>query len=125
MSRLYQPFNSHHAETIKANAAKQRFNLTPSEQALWGTLSAGKLGVGFRRQFVVGRFIADFAAPSAKLIVEVDGGYHSRRTAADAARDRKLQRLGWRVLRLSAELVLGNLPAAVAAVRDALSIYSR
>ena len=66
------------------------------------------------------RFIADFCAPSIKLIVEVDGGYHSRRRAADASRDRKLARLGYRVVRVEAELVLRDLSAAVALVRAAL-----
>lgn len=66
------------------------------------------------------RFIADFYAPSIKLIVEVDGGYHVRRRAADASRDRKLARLGYRVVRLEAELVLSELAAAVALIRAAL-----
>jgi len=66
------------------------------------------------------RFIADFCAPSIKLIVEVDGGYHSRRRVADASRDRKLARLGYRVVRVSAELVLSDLASAVALVRAAL-----
>ena len=66
-------------------------------------------------------FIADFYAPSARLIVEVDGGYHAGRVAADARRDRKLIRAGYRVVRLPAELVMRDLPAAVLAVRRALS----
>jgi very-short-patch-repair endonuclease len=49
----------------------------------------------------------------AKLVVEVDGGYHRDRVAADARRDRALRRLGDRVLRLSAALVLEN-PAETA-----------
>jgi very-short-patch-repair endonuclease len=36
------------------------------------------VGVERRRQVVIGRFIADFVAPSARLIVEVDGGYVRR-----------------------------------------------
>jgi len=54
------------------------------------------------------------------LIVEVDGGYHARRVTADARRDRKLTRAGYRVVRLQAELVMRDLPAAVRAVRRAL-----
>jgi hypothetical protein len=59
---------------------------------------------------VIAGFIADFVAPSARLIVEVDGGCHARRCSADARRDRCLRRAGYRVLRLPAELVLHNLP---------------
>jgi very-short-patch-repair endonuclease len=66
------------------------------------------------------RFIVDFYAPRARLVVEVDGGWHARRGAADASRDAKLRCLGYRVLRISAELVMADLPAAVALIRAAL-----
>jgi very-short-patch-repair endonuclease len=59
-------------------------------------------------------------APSVGLIVEVDGAYRARRQSADASRDLKLRRLGFRVIRVSAELVLTDLAAAVALVRAAL-----
>jgi very-short-patch-repair endonuclease len=68
----------------------------------------------------VGRYIADFAAPSVRLIVEIDGGYHAQRVVADARRDRDLTRLGYTVLHLDAELVLAALPQAVSRVRDAV-----
>jgi len=86
-----------------------------------GHLRGGQLGVWFRRQVVVGRFVADFAAASVKLVVEVDGTAHARRAAADARRDRALARLGWRVVRLPAALVLRQPLAAVGLVRLALS----
>ena len=107
---------------LEERARKMRCAPTWSEAALWRLISARKLGVSFRRQVVVGgRYIADFAASSVRLIVEVDGGYHARRVAADARRDRVLRRDGWRVLRLSEELVTRSPAQAVAAVRAALS----
>jgi very-short-patch-repair endonuclease len=103
-------------------ARAMRKEPTASESALWAELSGSKLGVGFRRQAVVAGCIVDFLAPSRKLVVEVDGGYH--RTAAqrraDARRDRRLERKGFRVLRLPAQLVLRRLPDAVARIRGAL-----
>ena len=98
---------------------------TPSEALLWSALVNGKLGVPFRRQVVVGGFIADFVASSVTLIVEVDGGCHSRRRRADARRDGKLERLGYRVLRVDAALVIRDLSAAVALVRGALARFAR
>jgi very-short-patch-repair endonuclease len=96
--------------------------LTVSEARLWSALSARKLGVQFRRQVpLAGHFIADFAAPSARLIVEVDGACHARRRGADKRRDRALTALGWRVLRLDAALVTSDLSAAVALVQQALA----
>jgi leucyl-tRNA synthetase len=95
---------------------------TSSERLLWAELSGGKLGVWFRRQVVVGTSIVDFMAPARKLIVEVDGGYHgdARRQRSDARRDERLERAGYRVLRLPVGLVLGNLPQALQQVRAAL-----
>jgi very-short-patch-repair endonuclease len=95
-----------------------RFCPTPSEQVLFEAIRGGRLGVSFRRQVPVGRFIVDLLAPAVKLVVEVDGGYHARRRAADERRDRTLARAGYRVLRLEAELVVGDLPAAVGRIRS-------
>ena len=83
-------------------AAAMRSALTPSERALWVLLRDKQLGVWFRRQVPMGRYIADFAAVGVRLVVEVDGGYHAHRRAADARRDRALARLGYRVLRVEA-----------------------
>jgi very-short-patch-repair endonuclease len=94
---------------------------TPSEEALWLALRGGALGVAFKRQVVLGgRYIADFFAPSVGLVVEVDGGVHRTSRAADRRRDEKLRRLGYRVVRVQAALVLRNVERAVAAVSEAL-----
>ena len=95
---------------------------TESEAALWRLLSGSKLGVSFRRQVPLGgRYIADFVARPARLVVEVDGSFHRGRAKADARRDRVLARLGYRVLRLPAQLVLAQPLEAVAQVRAALA----
>jgi very-short-patch-repair endonuclease len=63
------------------------------------------------------RYIADFAAPAVRLVIEIDGGYHERRRSADARRDRGLQRLGYTVVHLTAEVVERQLEGAVEMVR--------
>ena len=96
---------------------------TASEAAPWRLTSAQKLGVAFRSQVPpAGRFIADFVAPAAPLVVEVDGASHTRRMQADARRDRVLRRLGYRVLRLDAKLVMRQPLLAVALIREALEV---
>ena len=82
-----------------------RHNMTETEQILWRRISGKQLGVAFRRQVPVDRYILDFVAPSAKVVVEVDGRGHEFRRTADARRDRVLGRLGYHVLRIDAELV--------------------
>ncbi len=105
---------------LAQRAAAMRHAPTSSERLLWSRLNAGQLGVTFRRQYVIGRFIADFAAPGVRLVVELDGGCHADRGARDARRDRELGQAGWRVMRLPADLVLARLDDAVALVRAAL-----
>jgi very-short-patch-repair endonuclease len=98
-----------------------RSALTPSEQKLWEAIRGCRLGVWFRRQVPLGRYIADFVAPSVRLVVEVDGRYHARRRVADARRERDLGRMGYRVLRVEAALVERHLDEAVGRVQAALT----
>jgi len=53
--------------------------------------------------------------------VEVDGGSLVGRGAADVRRDRKLGRLGYRVVRVESDLVLSQQQLAVDAVRRTLA----
>ncbi len=107
---------------LQQRAYYMRFHPTSSEALLWKELRAKKLGVVFRRQVVIDSAIVDFCAPAASLIVEVDGDeYHARRVSADIARERKLVRAGYTVLRLPASLVERRLGEAVALVQHALS----
>jgi len=105
---------------LQQRAQLMRANASPPELALWLAIRSGQLSVPFRRQVPVAGSIVDFVAAQAMLVVEVDGRHHEQRRAADARRDRKLVRLGYRVLRLEAKLVLEQLPAALALVRRAL-----
>ncbi len=107
-------------QLLAERAHCMRLSGTETELKLWHAISRNQLGIAFRRQVPVDRFILDFLAPSIKLAVEVDGASQSRRVAADVRRDRVLRRLGYRVLRLDAELVRSNLPAALARIRAAI-----
>ena len=105
---------------LQARARGMRHAPTASEALLWESIRASKLGVAFRRQVPLGRYIVDFYAPKIRLAVEVDGKYHAKRAKADARRDDALRRLGCTVLRLDAELVMHDPPAALARISSAL-----
>ena len=107
---------------LKQRARIMRHNPTTSEALLWCYLKGSKLGVGFRRQVVIGEYIVDFCAPSVKLVIEVDGGYHARRVRLDARRQRRIERAGYRFVRLSHELVVRRPDEAVACVVAALAV---
>ncbi len=86
--------SQHRVAQLAERAARMRHAPTPSEARLWEALRGGRLGVVFRRQFVLGEHIVDFCAPAVRLVVEVDGGYHAERGRLDARRKERLQRLG-------------------------------
>ena len=109
------PMKPHHAEVSPQNrqiARRMRKVMTDAELKLWNELRAHRLmGLGFRRQLPVARYIADFACPEFKLIVEVDGTQHADETVqqADAKRTEMLERLGWTVLRFWNDDVLKDI----------------
>ena len=105
---------------LEERAHAMRHQPTESEAKLWEALRGGQLGVRFKRQVPIGEFIVDFLAPAVKLVVEVDGGSHCGREAADARRDLKLAQLGYRVVRVKVEAVLSRLPSGVDAIRATL-----
>jgi len=57
-------------------ACSLRKNMTEAERKLWGRLRELQLGIRFRRQVVLGRYIVDFASLTPKIIIEVDGSQH-------------------------------------------------
>jgi very-short-patch-repair endonuclease len=123
MLKPFRPLTSARKNLLATRARDMRLHAQEPERALWRELRGGQLGVAFRRQVVLGnRYIADFVAPSLRLVVEVDGAGHALQRAADARRDRNLARLGYQVLRIPAEVVMRERALAVALVQQALSV---
>ncbi len=106
-----------HAHEKQQLARQMRREMMPAERALWQHLRAGRLnGLHFRRQQVIGGFIADFFCHSAKLVVEIDGGIHKDQREYDAERDRILAAHGLRILRFTNAEVRTNLPRVLARI---------
>jgi very-short-patch-repair endonuclease len=80
-------------------------------------------GAKFQRQVPLGNYIVDFACFAHRLIVEIEGPSHDvpEQRFADHARDVWLRDQGFRVLRLSNDLVIGSTELAVARIRDAMT----
>ena len=93
-----------------------RRNMTDAEQELWERLRDRQLGVKFRRQHPIGPYIVDFAAPTGRVVIEVDGPTH-RDYDADALRDADLVSRGWKVLRFRNHDVYGELNRVVSLIR--------
>ena len=101
---------------LKTHARALRSGMTDAEQTLWSKLRYRQIhGVQFYRQKPIGCYIVDFYAPSAKLVVELDGSQHFEREHAkrDAVRDSYLQGLGLQVLRFDNLQMLRELEAVL------------
>ena len=83
---------------LRRYARELRRNMTKAERRLWRRLRGGQLGVKFRRQQPIGRYIVDFVCLERRLVVEVDGGQHDG-SEYDRERDEWLEREGYRVVR--------------------------
>jgi very-short-patch-repair endonuclease len=95
----------------RRRARSLRKNLTDAERALWAALRGHHLdGLGFRRQFPIGPFVADFVCLAAKLVIEIDGGQHFSEDGEmrDARRTALIESKGFRVLRFSNRDVAEN-----------------
>lgn len=81
---------------------------TEAESVLWQILRRNATGVHFRRQHIIGPFIADFCCLPAKLIIELDGGYHCLpdQQIKDAERTAWLEHQGFRVVRFTNEEII-------------------
>src|SRR5689334_19259810 len=92
-------------------ARQLRRTATDSERRMWRALRVMKRhGFHFRRQAPIGRYVADFACHSAKIIVELDGSQHAEPKAMVHDRERTvfLESRGYRVLRFASVDTMSN-----------------
>jgi very-short-patch-repair endonuclease len=100
-----------------------RREMTLPERTLWNEVRAHRLqGVKFRRQTVVGRYIADFTCRSPiMLVVEIDGETHVGREDYDLVRTGYFEARGYQVLRFSNYDVMSNLDGVLTTIVSALA----
>jgi very-short-patch-repair endonuclease len=108
----------------KDRARELRKNPTDAERALWKHFRLRQIGGHkFRRQQVIGKYIADSVCFEKRLIVEVDGGQHSKEYSYDVERDKWLSEQEFCVLRFWNNQVLQETEAVREAIRQALSNF--
>jgi len=96
---------------------------TDAERMLWEHIRAKQLSVKFNRQHIISDYIVDFVCIEKKLIIEVDGGYHSEyeQIERDEFRTQRLEDLGFSVIRFNNEEVLGNISDVLSIIRNNLT----
>ncbi|HSJ86199.1 MAG TPA: endonuclease domain-containing protein [Anaerolineales bacterium] len=107
----------------KRQAIQLRKESTLAEQKLWSRLRKDQLGVTFRRQHAIGKYIPDFCSPKAKLIIELDGSHHLDQEAYDEERTQYLGSQGYTVLRFWNNDVMNDIESVIRAIMQAMEAY--
>ena len=104
------------------NAKALRNNQSEAENRLWYQLRAHRfMGLKFKRQKPVGRYIVDFVCLDHRLVIELDGGQHAEQVPYDRQRDEWLRGQGYTVLRFWNNEVMQNLGGVLEQIKSALS----
>jgi very-short-patch-repair endonuclease len=109
----------------RTTANKLRANSTAAEDILWRRLRRMNVeGSHFRRQVVIGPYIADFACLAKRLIIEVDGSQHGDEDGLkrDEVRTQWLQSEGYRVIRFWNNDVMSKTDAVMDAIYNAIAV---
>jgi very-short-patch-repair endonuclease len=112
-------------QSSKEVARKLRKNTTASEKIFWEAVRRKQLnGLRFLRQYrihIQNRFfVADFACPSHRLVVELDGSIHlvEHIQKVDEERQNLIESLGWKFLRFKNAEIYGSLPWCLERIVD-------
>jgi len=112
-------FNFKTQKTIRKNL---RNSASAPERILWSKIRNQQLGVKFRRQHGIGKYIADFYCPDFKLVVELDGDSHYQDDAQeyDYVRDEFMRGIGLQVLRFTNIEMMNNLDGVLLVIATAV-----
>lgn len=108
---------------------KLRHDTTRAEQIFWAQVARRQyLGLKFRRQHGIGKYVVDFYCAELKLVIEIDGDTHAD-SRSDFKRTAYLESLGYHVVRYqnrdiihNVEGVFENLAMRARALRPPLSL---
>lgn len=114
-----------HAPAATKQARGLRAKQTDAEKKFWHEVKAKRFeGYKFRRQYPIGKYIADFVCVEAGVIVEIDGGQHCE-NVKDDVRTEFLNGLGYHVVRFWNNDILNNLQGSLQALSLTLSQRER
>lgn len=108
---------------LKKFVDEHKSNPTATEKLLWEILRGRKLaGYKFRRQHIIGSYIADFVCLTQKMIIEVDGLIHQipENKNSDDVRTKELNNLGFEVIRFTNEQVLHDTDKVISEILSQL-----
>lgn len=109
-------------QLLLEKAKKMRNNPTEAESLLWQFLRGNGLKEHFRQQHPICGYIPDFVCLRLRLIIEIDGGYHSEgeQQEQDKIRQDYLEKEGFSFLRFTNEEVLYDTDETIEIIKDTI-----
>jgi very-short-patch-repair endonuclease len=102
-------------------AKKLRKEETEAEKILWTRLNKNQMmGLQFRRQHPINKFIADFYCAKIKLVIEVDGSIHDipENQAYDTGRSEVFNDFGISVIRFTNEQIINEIDRTINIIEE-------
>ena len=106
---------------FKKRIKELRKNMPLPEVICWQKIRNKQIGVKFRRQHQIGRYILDFYCPEKKLGIEIDGESHFislEIQRKDKLRDQDLFSQGIKILRFLNSEIMENLEGVLLKILD-------
>ena len=109
-------------QLLLEKAKKMRNNPTEAESLLWQYLRRNGLKEHFRQQHPICGYIPDFVCLRLRLIIEINGGYHSEgeQQEQDKIRQDYLEKEGFSFLRFTNEEVLYDTDETIGIIKDTI-----
>jgi tRNA U34 2-thiouridine synthase MnmA/TrmU len=109
-----------HPTYIQKYAWVLRQNLSYPEHLAWENIFRKKqlLGYKFLKQHTIDSYIVDFFCHALRLIIEIDGAFHTEQQAEDTMRDNALMEYGYRIIRIPAYEILWNISGVYEFLRE-------
>lgn len=109
-------------QLLLEKAKKMRNNPKEAESLLWQYLRRNGLKEHFRQQHPICGYIPDFVCLRLRLIIEIDGGYHSEgeQQEQDKIRQDYLEKEGFSFLRFTNEEVLYDTDETIGIIKDTI-----
>ncbi len=121
MNRIYKkPLKPFYITDLAKDLRKRQ---TDTENLLWEKLRGRKfLGLKFRRQKPIGRYIADFYCAEKKIILELDGASHDSKATYDGKRDAMLNASHLSVIRIPNDAIIADIDKVLMNIASCLNM---
>ncbi|MES1217083.1 MAG: DUF559 domain-containing protein, partial [Bacteroidota bacterium] len=108
--KFFQTVDTKSWQVLKEYGRTNRKNQTEAEDIIWQRIRNNQLGVKVRRQHAIQGYIVDFALLEVKLVIEIDGGYHTEveQKIYDKARTEYLKEFNLDLIRFTNDEVINN-----------------